>query len=63
VFVLHDVEGYEHNEIAEIMKCSVGNSKSQLHKARMKLRERLHYYRDPKVAVDSVPAGEPVEEV
>src|SRR5208282_1038182 len=41
VFVLHDVEGYEHNEIAEIMKCSVGNSKSQLHKARMKLRERL----------------------
>ena len=43
VFVLHDVEGYEHNEIAEIMKCSVGNSKSQLHKARMKLRERLAY--------------------
>ena len=41
VFVLHDVEGYEHNEIAEIMKCSVGNSKSQLHKARMKLREWL----------------------
>jgi len=31
--VLHDVEGYEHNEIAEIMNCSVGNSKSQLHKA------------------------------
>ncbi len=41
VFILHDVEGYEHNEIAEIMKCSVGNSKSQLHKARMKLREWL----------------------
>ncbi len=41
VFILHDVEGYEHNEIAEIMKCSVGNSKSQLHKARMKLRESL----------------------
>ena len=41
VFVLHDVEGYEHNEIAEIMNCSVGNSKSQLHKARMKLREWL----------------------
>lgn len=39
VFVLHDVEGYEHNEIAEIMNCSVGNSKSQLHKARLKLRE------------------------
>jgi RNA polymerase sigma-70 factor, ECF subfamily len=48
VFVLHDVEGYEHNEIAEIMNCSVGNSKSQLHKARMKLRERLHQYRGRK---------------
>jgi RNA polymerase sigma-70 factor, ECF subfamily len=42
VFVLHDVQGYEHNEIAEIMGCSVGNSKSQLHKARMRLRELLH---------------------
>ena len=42
VFVLHDVEGYEHNEIAEIMGCSVGNSKSQLHKARLKLRELVH---------------------
>ena len=41
VFVLHDIEGYEHNEIAEIMNCSVGNSKSQLHKARMKLRDWL----------------------
>lgn len=41
VFVLHDVEGYEHNEIAQIMDCSTGNSKSQLHKARLKLRERL----------------------
>jgi len=42
VFVLHDVQGYEHNEIAEIMGCSIGNSKSQLHKARMRLRELLH---------------------
>jgi RNA polymerase sigma-70 factor (ECF subfamily) len=41
VFVLHDVEGYEHNEIAQIMNCSTGNSKSQLHKARLKLREHL----------------------
>jgi len=41
VFVLHDVEGYEHNEIAQIMSYSVGNSKSQLHKARLKLREWL----------------------
>ncbi len=41
IFLLHDVEGYEHNEIAEMVGCSIGNSKSQLHKARMKLREIL----------------------
>jgi RNA polymerase sigma-70 factor (ECF subfamily) len=41
IFVLHDVEGYEHNEIATIVGCSIGNSKSQLHKARMKLRDLL----------------------
>jgi RNA polymerase sigma-70 factor (ECF subfamily) len=44
VFVLHDVEGYEHNEIAEIMNCSIGNSKSQLHKARLKLREWFQHH-------------------
>lgn len=41
VFVLHDVEGYEHGEIARMLGCSVGTSKSQLHKARMKLRGLL----------------------
>jgi len=41
IFVLHDIEGYEHNEIAEMLGCSTGNSKSQLHKARMKLRSLL----------------------
>jgi len=41
VFVLHDVQGFEHNEIAKLMECSIGNSKSQLHKARMRLRELL----------------------
>jgi RNA polymerase sigma-70 factor (ECF subfamily) len=41
VFVLHDIQGFEHNEIAGIMSCSIGNSKSQLHKARMRLRELL----------------------
>ena len=49
IFVLHDVEGYEHNEIATIVGCSVGNSKSQLHKARMKLREALKTSRAEKV--------------
>ncbi len=41
VFVLHDVEGYEHEEVARIMGISVGTSKSQLHKARLKLRGLL----------------------
>jgi RNA polymerase sigma-70 factor (ECF subfamily) len=52
IFVLHDVEGYEHNEIAGIVGCSVGNSKSQLHKARMKLRDLLKINRAEK-AVNS----------
>ena len=38
MFLLHDVHGYEHNEIAQILSCSIGNSKSQLHKARKRLR-------------------------
>lgn len=41
VFVLHDIEGYEHEEVAKILERSVGTSKSQLHKARMKLRKLL----------------------
>jgi RNA polymerase sigma-70 factor (ECF subfamily) len=41
IFMLHDIEGYEHNEIADMLDCSIGNSKSQLHKARLKLRDAL----------------------
>jgi RNA polymerase sigma-70 factor, ECF subfamily len=41
MFILHDVEGYEHNEIADLLGCSVGNSKSQLFKARVRLRQLL----------------------
>jgi RNA polymerase sigma-70 factor (ECF subfamily) len=40
-FIMHDIEGYEHKEIAGMMGCSTGNSKSQLHKARLKLRGLL----------------------
>lgn len=40
-FILHDVEGYEHEEVARLMGCAVGTSKSQLHKARTKLRKIL----------------------
>lgn len=41
IFVLHDIEGFEHNEIASLLDCSIGNSKSQLHKARLRLRESM----------------------
>lgn len=43
IFLLHEVDGYEHREIARLLKCSVGNSKSQLHKARVRMREILCY--------------------
>lgn len=41
VFILHDVQGYQHNEIAAIRGCSLGNSKSQLNKARARMRRLL----------------------
>jgi RNA polymerase sigma-70 factor, ECF subfamily len=41
IFLLHEVKGYEHQEIAKILDCSVGNSKSQLHKAKNRIRELL----------------------
>ena len=40
-FVLHYIQGYKHNEIARILGCTTGNSKSQTHKARIRLRELL----------------------
>jgi len=41
IFLLHEVEGFEHQEIARFLDCSVGNSKSQLHKAKLRIRELL----------------------
>ena len=63
VFLLHDVEGYEHNEIADMLGCSIGNSKSQLHKARTRLRELLHETvrakaREDRRAAESAASGE-----
>ena len=41
IFLLHEVEGYQHREIADLLGCSVGNSKSQLHKAKLRIRDLL----------------------
>lgn len=41
IFEMHEVEGYQHHEIARLLGCSIGNSKSQLHKAKFKLQELL----------------------
>ena len=46
VFILHDIEGFEHEEVGRIMGISVGTSKSQLHKARLKLRGLLIKQKD-----------------
>jgi len=47
IFLLHDVDGYEHEEIAKLLGISAGTSKSQLHKARMKLRTLLSKRNEP----------------
>ncbi|MFM9905711.1 MAG: RNA polymerase sigma factor [Pyrinomonadaceae bacterium] len=49
VFILHDVEGFEHEEVARILGCSVGTSKSQLHKARLKLQKLLKKKANPRL--------------
>jgi RNA polymerase sigma-70 factor (ECF subfamily) len=54
IFLLHDVLGYEHHEIAEALGCSIGNSKSQLHKARMRLRTILRNGRSAKPASGAI---------
>jgi len=43
VFLMHEVKGHDHREIAELLRCSTGNSKSQLHKAKRKMRDLLGY--------------------
>jgi RNA polymerase sigma-70 factor (ECF subfamily) len=63
VFILHDVEGYEHHEIARLLGCSIGNSKSQLYKARLRLRELLQEVlrsraREKRESTHSLPVSE-----
>jgi len=57
IFVLHDIQGYQHGEIAEILGRSVGDSKSQLHKARMRLRELLHELQREKASDERLAAA------
>ncbi len=59
VFVLDDVEGLEHLEIANILGCAVGTSKSQLHKARMKMRSLLRRPTCPSQAATASPEVNP----
>jgi len=53
IFLLHEVEGYEHQEIARLLNCSVGNSKSQLHKAKLRIREFLSQPDMPQIWVEA----------
>ena len=58
IFLLHEVDGYQHREIAALLGCSVGNSKSQLHKAKLRIRDFLtqtleNPVQTPRVAVAS----------
>jgi RNA polymerase sigma-70 factor (ECF subfamily) len=57
IFLLHEIKGYEHQEIARILRCSVGNSKSQLHKAKLKMRELLGYEKNEVMQVVPDEAG------
>lgn len=63
IFVLHEVEGYEHHEIARRLHCSVGTSKSQLHKAKARMREllRLKTLRKPQSPEETPAARSPRE--
>ena len=61
MFVLYDIQGYAHREIARLLGCSVGNAKSQLHKARVRLRKLLlsgadhHKNREGSAKISGVP--------
>lgn len=59
IFLLHEIEGYEHQEIAQLLDCSVGNSKSQLHKAKLRIRELLGQARQE--VQDGTAAAAPVQ--
>lgn len=49
IFILHDIEGYEHEEAARLLGCTAGTCKSQLHKARLKLQKLLNKKANPRL--------------
>jgi RNA polymerase sigma-70 factor (ECF subfamily) len=55
---MHEVKGYDHREIANLLSCSVGNSKSQLHRAKAKMRELMASKRKEE-AISAVPEMAP----
>lgn len=59
LFLLHDVMGYRHGEIAKLIGCSVGCSKSQVHRARKRLRQLLRGTAVQAIEVDSAVCGQP----
>lgn len=59
IFDLHEVEGYQHHEIAQLLQCSIGTSKSQLHKAKIKMRDVLFpKRRGPRLTLDDTSEGQ-----
>src|SRR6266403_4092683 len=62
IFILHDVQGFQHTEIAAIVGRSVGDSKSQLHKARMRLRKLLHEVQREKLRDERLAGRKPRSE-
>jgi len=61
IFLLHEVKGYGHHEIAKLQSCTVGNSKSQLHKAKAKMRALLGFGTLAEKARRSLKSSSPVE--
>jgi RNA polymerase sigma-70 factor (ECF subfamily) len=58
IFDLHEVQGFQHHEIARQLQCSIGNSKSQLHKAKMKMRDLLFPKNGPARSAAATTASE-----
>jgi RNA polymerase sigma-70 factor, ECF subfamily len=61
IFELHEIKGYGHREIAKLLRCSVGNSKSQLHKAKQRIREFLLPRRERNVRMPVAAGARPVD--